>query len=82
MENMKCLTVHCYAEDPAQERRVTLSPGLITVIAAATEDTTIRGKARRMVTVMFMDGGSVDLALDHADLTMLEEAIGGFCMGD
>lgn len=81
MENMKTLTVHCYAEDPTQERRVTLSPGLITVIAAATEDTMISGKARRMVTVMFVDSSSLDLFLDCSDLLMLEETIGSFCMG-
>jgi hypothetical protein len=79
MENMKTLTVHCYAEDPTQERRVTMRLALITVIAAATEDTVISGKPRRIVTVMFMDGASLDVVLDHSDLTMLEEAIGSYC---
>lgn len=81
MENMKVLTVHCYAEDPSQERRVTLSPGLITVIAAGTEDVEINGKARRLAQVMFMDGGTVDLFVDHSDLLLLEETIGAYCLG-
>lgn len=76
---MQRLTVQCYAELPEEERRVTLSPTLITVIIAHNEDITLNNRPLRPVQVVFMDGNSVDLILDHADLNKLEEAIGSYC---
>ena len=75
------LTVHCYAEDAADERRITLSPQNINVVAAHTEDVTINARSLRHVTVLFADGGSVDLVINHSDLELLEGAVGSFCFG-
>lgn len=76
---MQKLTVHCYAELPEEERRVTLSPSLITAIVAHNEDITLNGRSLRYVTVVFMDGNSLELIVNHADLNTLEEAIGSYC---
>ena len=75
------LTVQNYSDDPQQRRRITLSPPNITVIAAALEDVTVEGRSARNVTVLFIDGGSIDLCVNHSDLSMLEEAIGSYCLG-
>jgi len=75
------LTVRNYDELPENEKRITLSPDKINLIAADVEDIKINGRALRHVTVLFMDGGSVDLVVDHADLSLLEGAIGSFYLG-
>lgn len=76
------LTVHHYAEIAEEERRITLSPMNITVIAANVEDTLVNGRSVRPVTVLFTDGGSIDLVVNHADLELLESAVGTFCFGE
>jgi hypothetical protein len=78
---MQKLTIRHYSEDPKEERRITLAPHNITVVAAEIEDVTINGASRRVVSVLFMDGGSLDLVVDHQDLQLLETAIGSFCFG-
>jgi hypothetical protein len=75
------LTLTCYAEKPEDERRVTLSPQLITVVAAQIEDVQVNGRSLRAVSVLFMDGGSVDLLLNHQDLETLETAVGSYGFG-
>jgi hypothetical protein len=75
------LTVRNYDELPENEKRITLSPDKINLVAAGIEDIKINGRALRQVTVLFLDGGSVDLVVDHADLELLEGAIGSFCLG-
>ena len=75
------LTVHHYSVNPEEERRITLSPMNISLVAAATEDTMLNGRSLRNVTVLFGDGGSVDMTINHSDLELLETAIGSFCLG-
>lgn len=75
------LTVHNYAEKPEDERRITLSPQLITVVAAMIDDVQVNGRSLRQTSVLFVDGGSVDLLLNHADLETLETAIGSYGFG-
>jgi hypothetical protein len=75
------LTVHNYSEELANERRITLSPMHIVLVAAGTDDISIRGRSLRIVSIMFDDGGSIDLILNHSDLELLESAIGSFCLG-
>lgn len=77
MEKYK-LTVHHYSENPEEERRVTLSPGQISFVAIGVEDITVGSRSLRSVTVMFMDGGSVDLVVNHSDMEMLESAVGTY----
>ena len=81
MDNMQKLTVHCYAEKPEDERRITLSPQLITVVAAMIDDIHVNGRSLRQTSVLFVDGGSVDLLLNHQDLQTLETAIGSYGFG-
>lgn len=80
MEMYKLTLTH-YAEKPEEERRITLSPQLITVVAAQVEDIQVNGRSLRAVSVLFMDGGAIDLLLNHADLETLETAIGSYGFG-
>lgn len=75
------LTVLNYSDDPTEEKRITIGPGHVTLIAADTEDVVIKGRNLRRVTLMFTDGGSVDLTINHADLDKLEAAIGSYYHG-
>ena len=75
------LTLSHYSDKPEEERRVTLSPGNIIAVAAEMEDTTVANRSLRAVTVMFLDGGSIDLVINHADLESLENAVGAYCIG-
>lgn len=76
---MKKLTVHCYAENLEDERRVTLSPMNINVVAAEIDDVKVNNRSLRHVTILLSDGGSIDLLLNHADLDLLESVVGAFC---
>lgn len=73
------LTVHNYSENKDEERRITLSPDKITVVAAGVEDVLLNGRSLRTATILFLDGGSIDLLINHADLEMIEGAIGSYC---
>ena len=48
---MEKLTVHCYAENLEEERRITISPSNVTVVAAKIEDKVLRGLTLREVAV-------------------------------
>ena len=75
---MQKLTVHHYAENQADDRRITISPGNITVVSAEIEDVHVRGLALRNVAILFLDGGSLEICVNHSDLTQLEEATGSY----
>jgi Mg2+/citrate symporter len=74
------LTVKHYAENATDERRITLSPANIIVVAAAMEDIVLGGRSLRPVQVLFAQGESIDLLINHADLELLEAATGSFCL--
>lgn len=74
------LTVYHYGDDSKEDRRITIGPMNVAVVAAATEDVTAQGRSLRGVTVMFLDGASLDLRINHADLEKLEMAIGGYSL--
>jgi len=78
--NVLKLTVHCYAENPLEERRTTLSPHKIDFISAAVEDIVLNGRSLRQVSVIFDEGLSCDLVLNHSDLELLESAVGSYCL--
>jgi hypothetical protein len=78
---MEVLRVHHYGEKTEDDRRITLSPGMITTVAAGVEDEKINNRSLRRVSVLFADGGTLEMAVNHADLDLLERAIGSFCMG-
>ncbi len=75
---MEKLTVYHYAMDGTGDRRITLSPGNITLLAAAVEDITFNNRSLRPVTVMFLDGSNVDILVNHSDLDMLESVVGAY----
>jgi len=79
---MQILTVHHYDENLEEERRITLSTQNITVVAAHVNDITIRGRSLRRVTVLLADSANVDLVLNHADLELLEKAVGAFWLNE
>jgi hypothetical protein len=80
MEFLK-LTVTHHGETTEEDRRITISPMNVVVVAAGVEDTAVNGRMLRRVTVLFTDGGSADLVINHSDLQMLESAIGSYCLG-
>lgn len=75
------LRVHHYGDTTEEDRRITLSPSNITVVAAEAEDSVVNGRSVRKVTVLMVDGGSVDVVVNHADLELMESAVGSFCFG-
>lgn len=76
---MQKLTVYHYAEVSEEDRRITLSPSKINVIAANPKDVLLNGRSLVQITVLFDDGGSIDLTINHSDLEMVEGAVGSFC---
>lgn len=78
---MQVLRVDHHSEDPTEEKRITLSPSNIVLVAASMEDTTVKGRSLRAVTVLFADGASIDLCVDHSDLLKIESAVGGYFLG-
>ena len=78
--NLLKLTVNSYSENPLEERRITLSLPKIDFLSAAAEDVIINGRSLRPVSVVFDDGLSCDLIVNHADLETLEAAVGAYCL--
>lgn len=75
------LTVHHYGSTTEEDRRMTISPLNALMVAAGVEDCVVNGRSLRAVTILFSDGGSADLVLNHSDLELLESAVGSFCLG-
>lgn len=75
------LTVHHYGDTTQEDRRITLSPMNIAFIAAEVEDSMVNGRSLRRTSVLFTDGGSADITINHSDLQLLEGAIGSFYLG-
>ena len=73
------LTVHHYSDKPEEEKRVTLAPMHIIAIMAGIEDITVNNRSVRSVGILFSDGGSIELNLNHSDMSTLESAIGSYC---
>jgi len=78
---MEILTLHHYGEKTEDDRRITFSPGMITAVSAADEDVVVNGRTVRNASVLFADGGTLDVCVNHGDLQLLERAVGSFCMG-
>ncbi len=78
--DLQKLTITHYEEDSKDDRRVTLSPGNVGMIAAEIDDCTVNNRSVRKVSILFLDGNSVELTVNHADLELLETAIGSFCL--
>jgi hypothetical protein len=78
---LETLTVHHLGDTQDEDRRITISPANVNIIAAEVEDVLVQGRSVRRVAVLMADGGSVDVTINHADLEMLERAIGSFCLG-
>lgn len=74
------LTVHHHAEDPKESRRITFSPMQIMAVVATEDDIVVNNRALRAVSVLFTEGNSVDVLVNHADLERLEAAIGSYCL--
>ena len=79
MSEMSTLRVAHYGETPEEDRRITLAPANICAIAAETEDVQVQGRTLRNVSVLFIDGGSMALTVDHSDLELLENTVGAYC---
>lgn len=74
----KVLTVFHYGELESDNKRITVSPQNVAALATDPLDSTAQGRSVRKTTVLMLDGGSLDLTVNHEDLTLLEEAIGAF----
>lgn len=75
------LTVYSHEEDTTQDRRVTLSPANIVLVAAKIDNVHIHGRTLIPVTILFLDGENIDLNVSHSDLESLEAAVGSYCLG-
>jgi hypothetical protein len=78
---MQTLRVHSYGETPEDDRRVTIAPNNVVALAASTDDVQVQGRSLRAISVLFVDGGAMDLVVDHADLQLLEDTIGAYSFG-
>ena len=78
--NLQTLTLHCYAENPSEERRMTLTPYKIDFVSAAIDDIVINGRSLRPIAVIFEEGLTLELILNHQDLEKLEAAVGAYCL--
>lgn len=79
---LRVLTLQHYSENIEDERRITLSVEKINLVAAHTDDVSVRGISIRNLSVLFEDGGAIDLALNHQDLETLERAVGAYYLSD
>jgi hypothetical protein len=78
---MNTLRVHSYGVVPEDDRRVTIAPANVIALAGETDDIQVQGRSLRNISVLFVDGGSMDLVVDHADLELLENTIGAYSFG-
>lgn len=72
------LRIDHYGDTEDQNRRMTLSPSNICGLAAEMDDTIVQGRSLRRVGVMMMDGEEILLVVNHADLALMERAVGSF----
>jgi len=78
---MQTLRVHSYGDVAEDDRRVTIAPNNVVALAASTDDVQVQGRSLRAISVLFVDGGAMDLVVDHADLQLLEDTIGAYSFG-
>ena len=76
---MHTLRVYHYGATPEEDRRITLSPANVAMLASETEDVQVQGRTVRNISVLFVDGGSVGVTVAHDDLELLEATIGAYC---
>ena len=79
--DVQVLRVHHYDEDESQDRRITIAPANVDSLVVKTEDTQVRGRSVREVTVLFSQGQTIAIAINHADLELLESTVGAFFVG-
>lgn len=75
------LRVYHYGEDSSEDRRITIAPSKIVVVAACPEDTVINGRSLVTVSIVEDSGNSFELNINHADLETLERAVGSYFLG-
>lgn len=71
-----------YGEKADENKRMTLSPSNICGLAAGIEDVIIQGRSLRRVAVLLVDGGQLEVTVNHSDLELLERAVGSFLEAD
>ena len=79
---MQVLRVHHYGETAEEDRRITIAPAQVSVIAAEVDDVQLQGRSVRKTTILMSDGASIDVNVNHADLDLLETTVGAFYIGD
>lgn len=72
------LRVMHYGETEAENKRITLSPMNLLALAADIEDVTVQGRSLRNVVALAVEGSNLPLCVDHADLELLESAVGSY----
>ena len=77
---LQVLTVLHYGETESENKRITLSPMNVCLVAADAEDCTVQSRSLRKVSVLFVEGGSVDLCVNHSDMTNIEQAVGTYAL--
>ena len=80
--NIQRLTLRHYGATEAEDRRITLSPMNILAAVAKIDDIQLNGRSLREISVLMVDQANIDLIVNHADLQLLEDAVGSFCLGE
>lgn len=75
---VKVLTVTAYAEKEEDNKRVTIQPMNVAMLAADIEDSTIQNRSLRKVAVLLLDGETIELFVNHQDLETMEQAVGSY----
>jgi hypothetical protein len=75
---VQVLRVHHIDADEKEDRRVTIAPMNVAALVAHEEDTIVRGRSVREISIMFLDGGNISIAVNHSDLELLETTIGAY----
>ena len=78
--NTRVLTLTSYDEQDGQVLRVTVAPHLVECVIANSLDVVKFGMKLKKTSIMFMDGGVVELYLTDLDLTTLEFAVGAYVL--
>ena len=78
-EGYQILRVQHYGTNEKENRRVTLSPSSLNAVVADDEDTIVQGRSVRNVLLIMMNSQPLEITIGHADLELIEGAIGSFC---
>lgn len=75
---MAILKVTSYGEVLDDNKEVTLSPGMIKAIFADVVSSVTQGKVVKNVSLLMIEGDTIEIVIGESDLYKLEEVVGGY----